>query len=173
VDVKEEIRRLAWKAGASLVGIANLDSTAAIVLGFPAETKVSELILCTKKLAEALERLGLAAQLVHPFDTSLSLRALALRAGLGFKGRNGLVVSRELGPRVVFTAILIDAKLEQPFEPSGLSNFCSSCKACVDACPTGALSTGEMSKCRAHNGREDDGRCRTCMDICPKAVPAC
>lgn len=62
--------------------------------------------------------------------------AVAQRAGLGFIGRNGLLITEEFGSFVylgeIITNIAFEADEEVPFG-------CGDCVKCIDACPTGAL----------------------------------
>lgn len=63
-------------------------------------------------------------------------REWALRAGIGWRGRQGQVVNREAGCCIVLGFLLVDARLE-PTPP--VANRCGTCRRCLDACPTGAL----------------------------------
>ena len=60
----------------------------------------------------------------------------AWRAGLGWIGKNSLLLSREFGSWFFLSEILLDAELE-PSSPG--PEFCGSCTACIDACPTAAI----------------------------------
>jgi len=77
-------------------------------------------------------------------------RALAAKAGLGFIGKNHMLINPELGPQIFLGEMITTLKLEtdKPFfchsersEESieSLTVKCSDCKKCVEACPTGAL----------------------------------
>jgi epoxyqueuosine reductase len=63
-------------------------------------------------------------------------REAAVRAGIGFFGKNGLVIAPRLGSWVVLGTLVSDVVIESG-EP--LERDCGSCRLCVDACPTGAL----------------------------------
>jgi epoxyqueuosine reductase len=63
-------------------------------------------------------------------------RALAVRAGLGFIGRNHMLIHPTLGPQILLGELITTVPLEadEPF-----SATCADCGRCVEACPTGAL----------------------------------
>jgi epoxyqueuosine reductase len=77
-------------------------------------------------------------------------RALAARAGLGFIGRNHMLINPVLGPETFLGEIITTVKLQfdQPTychserseeSPPSVAVNCSTCTKCIDACPTGAL----------------------------------
>ncbi len=63
-------------------------------------------------------------------------KALAVRAGLGFIGKNHLLIHPQLGPQILLGELITTAALN-PDEPS--SGDCAGCELCLKACPTGAL----------------------------------
>jgi epoxyqueuosine reductase len=70
-------------------------------------------------------------------DTSPLLeRDYAARAGLGWIGKNTLLLNQKFGSFLFLGEILTDADLIAD-EPVG--NLCKTCTSCLDACPTGAL----------------------------------
>ena len=69
-------------------------------------------------------------------DSRLVDRAAAVRAGLGWWGKNTMVLIAGIGPWAVVGSVITDAELA-PDQP--LDRDCGSCSACLPACPTGAL----------------------------------
>lgn len=72
----------------------------------------------------------------------------AVEAGLGFIGRNSLLVTPDYGSFVLLGELITDAEVDEydtPFEGAG----CGECRRCVDACPNSALTPAGL----------DTGRC--------------
>lgn len=108
-------------------------------------------------------------------------REAAARSGVGFYGKNTLLITQRHGSWVVLGTLVTDAELE-PTSP--LDADCGSCRLCVDACPTGALDepgTLDSTRClsywtqsqepmpdayRAKLGAQVYG-CDICQDVCP------
>ncbi|HEY4412514.1 MAG TPA: tRNA epoxyqueuosine(34) reductase QueG [Gaiellaceae bacterium] len=105
----------------------------------------------------------------------------AARSGVGFYGKNTLLITQRHGSWVVLGTLVTDAELE-PTAP--LDADCGSCRLCIDACPTGALDdpgTLDSTRClsywtqsaepipddyRAKLGAQVYG-CDICQDVCP------
>jgi epoxyqueuosine reductase len=105
----------------------------------------------------------------------------AARAGVGFYGKNTLLITRRHGSWVVLGTLVTDVEIE-PSAP--LSLDCGSCRLCIDACPTGALDDPgvlDSTKCLSYwsqapapipeEYREPLGTqvygCDICQDVCP------
>lgn len=96
------------------------------------------------KLTNFIQREGfyaypVAASLIadwHSQKACVSHKHIAVKAGLGWIGRNNLLVTEEFGCRVRFASVLTDMPLK-PAET--LKIDCGSCKACIDVCPADAI----------------------------------
>jgi len=76
-------------------------------------------------------------------DTSLAI-PYAIQAGLGEYGRNGLLITKDFGPRVRIGRIYTDMPLthDEPIR-FGVREFCdTTCRRCAEACPPKAISFG-------------------------------
>jgi epoxyqueuosine reductase len=108
-------------------------------------------------------------------------REAAARAGVGFYGKNTMLITRRHGSWVVLGTLVTNVELE-PTSPLALD--CGSCRLCIDACPTGALdepgvldancclSYWTQSKHSIPDAfREELGDrvygCDICQDVCP------
>lgn len=101
-----------------------------------------------ERVAVELREAGFRARVVAD-DNALVDRAAALRAGLGWIGRNTGLITTEAGGEVVLGSVVTDAVLPARGRP--VADGCGSCRACEPACPTGALSGGRLDarKCLA------------------------
>lgn len=66
----------------------------------------------------------------------LSHKKIGYLAGLGWIGRNNLLVNRQLGSRFRIVTILTDMPLKSD---SPAADGCGDCRACIQACPRGAI----------------------------------
>jgi len=64
-------------------------------------------------------------------------KAWAVRAGLGWLGKHSNVITKEYGSWVFLGEILLNLELE--YETESVGDYCGSCTACLDACPTNAI----------------------------------
>ncbi len=112
-------------------------------------------------------------------------KPFARRSGLGFYGKNGVIVAKEWGSLVVLGLLMTELEL-----PPGIParETCGSCEQCIRACPTGALEVPgviTLQKClhycayREHmplSLRESWGTrffgCSACLEACPMNIKA-
>lgn len=95
-------------------------------------------------LADHIQRLGFASLAVPATQlidwnrqtAHLSHKHIARAAGLGWIGRNNLLVNPKFGSRIRLVTVLTDMPLE-PDAP--LARDCGTCRACLAACPAGAV----------------------------------
>ena len=78
-------------------------------------------------------------------DTALSI-PIAIEAGMGELGRNGLLITEKFGPRVRLCKVFTDLPLA-PDEPRffGVEEFCRTCMKCAALCPSRAISFDERT----------------------------
>jgi epoxyqueuosine reductase len=133
-----------------------------------------------EKLDELGRRLGGSYRVLVDANQHVD-REAAARSGVGFYGRNTMMITRQHGSWVVLGTVITDVGIE-PTPPLDLD--CGSCRLCIDACPTGALDepgTLDSTKClsywtqagapipveyREHLGAQVYG-CDICQDVCP------
>jgi epoxyqueuosine reductase len=142
-------------------------------------------------LGERLEQLAAAIREVAPGATTrcyvdagpVPERELAQRAGLGWIGKNMMLIHPEIGSFTLIGVVLTDAALalDLPFE----ADRCGTCRRCLDACPTNAFAGPRDLDARAcisyltieHRGAFTDEQrrnlgtwvfgCDVCQDVCP------
>lgn len=109
-------------------------------------------------------------------------RAWAKKGGLGWIGKNSLLLNREAGSFFFLAELIIDLELDYD---GPVKDYCGTCTACMDACPTDAISEPYVvdgSKCISYFTielkdeipAEAKGKfqnwifgCDICQDVCP------
>ena len=110
-------------------------------------------------------------------------RAWAMRAGLGWIGKNSMLISKRNGSYFFISELITNIELEYD-QPMG-GNYCGDCSRCMDACPTKAI-TGlqevDANKCISYLTIENKGEipesfkgkyekwifgCDICQQVCP------
>lgn len=104
----------------------------------------SHMAFVAGSLAHFIRNLGYTA-IPSGNDTALSI-PIAIDAGLGELGRNGLLITKKYGPRLRICKVLTDLPLvpDKPIE-FGVLAFCNVCKKCAKMCPGQAISYGERT----------------------------
>ncbi len=105
----------------------------------------------------------------------LSHRHMAEKAGLGWRGRNNLLVNPDYGACVRYATVLTDMPLSYPEETGGFEG-CADCRACVEACPAGAIKDDlrdfSVDRCAAQLRRFSKSEklntmiCGICVKVC-------
>jgi epoxyqueuosine reductase len=155
----------------------------------PRYTRRDEYAVLREQLAELGTRLGewapgarsaVFVDANHHVD-----REAAARSGIAVYGKNTLAITRRHGSWVVLGVLVTDAELEPtnaaPDEPAW--DACGSCRACIDACPTGAIVADGVLDARRCLSYHTQSRldelpsaaelgdrvygCDICQDVCP------
>jgi epoxyqueuosine reductase len=108
-------------------------------------------------------------------------RQWAAKSGLGWVGKNTLLINKEKGSFFFLAELILDLELE----PDGpIKDYCGTCTRCIDACPTDAITAFQLdaSKCisyltielKDNIPAEFEGKmeswifgCDICQDVCP------
>lgn len=107
-------------------------------------------------------------------------KVLAQKAGLGWQGKNSLLINPKFGSYIFLAVILVDIELkpDKPF----LYDYCGKCNKCIKSCPTGAIlenRTIDAKKCISYLTIEYKGEnipipykdwifgCDICQIACP------
>lgn len=135
-----------------------------------------------KNLAGQLAAKGGAAVKVFVDTAPVMEKPLAAAAGLGWQGKNTILVSREHGTWLFLGAIFTTAELP-PDAPE--EDHCGSCQRCLDVCPTAAFPAPyqlDARRCLAYLSIEHKGHipvefrrpmgnrvfgCDDCLAVCP------
>ena len=121
-------------------------------------------------------------------------RAYAVRAGLGFIGKNTMLINRQFGSWIFLSEVLTSIPLEPDQSWPGDHGKCGTCRRCIDSCPAGAIiEPGVIDSSRCFSYLTIEPRvtvpedlaprmgsnvfgCDICQEVCPhnrkRAVPA-
>ncbi|HEY8968307.1 MAG TPA: tRNA epoxyqueuosine(34) reductase QueG [Puia sp.] len=111
-------------------------------------------------------------------------RSWAVRSGLGWVGKNGNLLHKQAGSFFFIATLIVDLELE--YDVPFVGDYCGTCRKCIDACPTDAISADKVvngSQCISYftielkdllipetmKGKFQDWLfgCDTCQDVCP------
>ncbi len=131
-----------------------------------------------------LKRVAPEAKSWRYVDTGpLSDRSLAAQAGLGWIGKNGMLIDEEIGSYVFIGTLL--TSLENDIAAAEVADRCGTCTRCIDACPTNAIlpdRTVASEQCISYATIEHRGPldaqlaghlhgnafgCDICQEVCP------
>lgn len=111
-------------------------------------------------------------------------RVWAVRAGLGFVGRNGCLITRDFGSWVFLATMVLDAEVDR-YNERFVPDACGDCTLCLSACPTGAITSDrrvDARLCLSYQTIENEQAipeplrpamrnivfgCDVCQDVCP------
>ncbi|HET7707316.1 MAG TPA: tRNA epoxyqueuosine(34) reductase QueG [Thermoanaerobaculia bacterium] len=137
-----------------------------------------------RKFEEAIAQVAPGSKTWRYVDTGpLSDRAAAAQAGLGWIGRNGMLIDEEHGSYFFIGTLL--TSLENDIAAELVADRCGTCTRCVDACPTDAIlpnRTVAAGDCISYGTIEHRGElpstihghlegnafgCDICQEVCP------
>jgi epoxyqueuosine reductase len=135
------------------------------------------------ELEEELKKLDSEFESISYVDTGPVMdKAWAVRAGLGWLGKHTNVINREIGSWFFIANIITNYEFDYSEQ---IPDFCGTCTACIDACPTNAIIREyvvDANKCISYltienkdeipdefKGKFDDWifGCDICQDVCP------
>lgn len=140
-------------------------------------------LVLKKRIDKAMEKIGFPYKLGvdnHPHDERLA----AVISGIGFFGKNQLIINQTYGSYLFLGLIFIDTKLNDELIIE-VNDDCGTCRKCIDACPTQALEEGKyhFEKCISHFNQEKRELakdeiyanyalfgCDICQMVCPKNI---
>ena len=109
----------------------------------------------------------------------ISDKLWAMKSGLGWIGRNTLLVNESLGSYCYIGELVTTSVVDRYDSP--VENRCGDCRRCVDACPNHAIAPMQSRKCISYNTIENKDKqlpsdlkskgymfgCDCCQDVCP------
>jgi epoxyqueuosine reductase QueG len=139
----------------------------------------AELGEATNKLTDFIRSKGYRAISCHPLGGPILYPAMAVKAGFGQIGTQGLLITKKFGPRQRLSLIAVNIsplpeKSEDTFE---IESYCQKCKRCALMCPVGAIYDEPIDKGDGILTRIDGNKCieyfyeTTGCSICIKECP--
>jgi len=160
------------------------------VMGFKGRDYHFELREKLEALAREFQAIYPDIDIKHSLDTQPVLeRDLAMRAGLGWFGKNSMIINKDIGSYFILGALFFSKDITADFESvSQLEvDHCGNCTKCIDLCPTDAIDLNSRTliadKCIStftielfkdapapkgmDGGRGEIYGCDICQDVCP------
>lgn len=135
------------------------ESATAYIDVFARKNHYREMVCRLKTVASELrQQCGLRREAIRIFvNSQLPEKEWAVAAGLGFKGKSTLLVSPTVGVNTLIGGLLFSNPIESECLQTAAAQAnhavgCRNCRACIDACPTKALSDSgfDRSRCLQH-----------------------
>ena len=124
----------------------------------------SSLGLVVNEIARWLRKQGVRCQSNHPMGGLTNTPSLAGKAGMGWQGRSGLLITPEYGPRVRIAPVFIEHKcfeFTDNRDHDWIERYCEQCHFCEKVCPAHAILAQKVGNVDSVPGI---GRIRTCID---------
>ena len=139
----------------------------------------AELGEATNKLANFIRSKGYRAIECHPLGGPILYPAMAVKAGLGQIGTQGLLITKSFGPRQRLSLITVNiSPIPEPSEPNiDVEEYCRKCKRCALMCPVEAIYDKPIDKGDGILTRIDGDKCiqhfykTTGCSVCIKECP--
>lgn len=127
------------------------------------------------KLSDYLRENGYATEVAHPYGGLVNFCKLAQKAGMGFIGKSGLLITPESGPRQKISAIFVsiaNLPVKEDNEHVWIPEYCERCAKCIKACPEKALIETETC-CGGKEVEFDQKLCIGCSQGCTYCIEDC
>jgi ferredoxin len=132
-------------------------------------------------IARCLQEWGYGSHAGHPLNGLVLYPPLVQMAGLGWRGRHGMLITPQFGPRIRLAAVFTSIENLPFFEGDNahrwIEAFCRSCGQCVRECPAGAILEQPVERDNGLVMCADAGRCfpyfaehhgcSVCIKVCP------
>ncbi len=129
----------------------------------------------TYKLSDYLREKGYATEVAHPYGGLVNFSPLAQKTGIGFIGKNGLLITPESGPGQKISAIFVsiaNLPVKNENEHVWIPEYCKRCGKCIKACPEKAL-IEEETCCGEPEVKFKQELCIGCSQGCTYCIEAC
>lgn len=184
VELQQHLNKISLDQGALVVGYTKIrQEEPVMVIGFPFSNKwiLNQPFYITKRFGEEvwkswkllsnitgiLREEGYSAGIKTPLSIFGDFRPLAVSAGLGSWGKNGLVVHPQYGSRLLFASVFTNAPLESSISQSEShqpNQTCNNCRLCINACPAKAFEGNRFHKARCFP--KAIRGCSMCVQVC-------